>query len=187
MILKTTSDNGKAFLVQLLDYFVAVPVAVFYLSQFDQWDDVLLRLKTVLMYLFSCNKCLRLAKTTGRPPKCKFFCKECFKSESVRLRHTKIFEDWNCDCRPCETCMESIPQGYNIECERYHILSSISDQDSAYEKVGKHISEALANYLENDTEFLFSFYHIHDIDHQVKQRVLDILFLVIHTYKTPSL
>ena len=67
--------NGEVFFVQLLDYFVAVPVAVFYLSQSGQWDDVLLRLKTVLMYLSSCNECLRLAKVTGRPPNCKFFCK----------------------------------------------------------------------------------------------------------------
>ena len=34
--------------------------------------------------------------------------------------------------------------------------------------MGKHISEALDNYLENDTEFLFPLYHIHDIGHQVK-------------------
>ena len=79
--------NGEVFFVQL-DYFVALPVAVFYLSQSGQWDDVLLRLKTVLMYLNSCNECLRLAKVTGRPPSCKFFCKECFKLESVCPRHT---------------------------------------------------------------------------------------------------
>ena len=45
---------------------------------------------------------------------------------------------------------------------------SISYQDSAYEKVEKHISEALADYLETDTEFLFPFYYIHGIGHQVK-------------------
>ena len=64
--------------------------------------------------------------------------------------------------------MESISQGSNIECRRFRILLSISDQDSAFEKMRKHISEALADYLENDTEFLFPFYHIHDIGHQVK-------------------
>ena len=66
--------------------------------------------------------------------------------------------------------MESISQGSNIECRRFRILLSISDQDSAYEKMRKHISEALADYLpvDNDTEFLFLFYHIHDIGHQVK-------------------
>ena len=64
--------------------------------------------------------------------------------------------------------MESISQGSNIECGRFRILLSISDQNSAYEKMGKHISEALDDYLENDTEFLFLFYHIHDIGHQVK-------------------
>ena len=120
------------------------------------------------MYLFSCNKCLRLAKTTGRPPNCKFFCKESFKSESVCPRHTEIFEGWNCDCRPCETCMEPISQGSNIECRRFLILLSISHQDSAYEKMGNHIYEGLVDYLENDTGFLFPFYHIHDIGHQVK-------------------
>ena len=138
----------------------------YHLSQSGQWDDVLLQLKTVLMYLSSCNECL--PSFTGRPPNCKFFCKECFKSESLSPRHTEIFEDWNCDCRPCETCMESISQGSNIECKRLCILLSISDQDSAYEKMGKHISEALADYTENDTEFLFPFYHISDTNHQVK-------------------
>ena len=66
------------------------------------------------------------------------------------------------------TCMESISQGSNIECRRFRILLSISDQDSAYEKMGKHISQALADYLENDTGFLFPFYHTQDIGHQVK-------------------
>ena len=64
--------------------------------------------------------------------------------------------------------MESISQGANIECRRFRILLSISDQDSAYEKMGKHISETLADYLENETEFLYPFFHIHDIGHQVK-------------------
>ena len=64
--------------------------------------------------------------------------------------------------------MESISQRSNIECRIFCILLSISDQDFAYEKMEKHISEALADYLENDTGFLFPFYHIHDIGHQVK-------------------
>ena len=64
--------------------------------------------------------------------------------------------------------MESISQGANIECRRFRILLSISDKDSAYEKTGKHISETLADYLENETEFLYPFFHIHDIGHQVK-------------------
>ena len=64
--------------------------------------------------------------------------------------------------------MESISQGSNIECRRFRILLSISDQDSAYEKMGKHISEAYDDYLENDIELLFPFYHIHDIGHKVK-------------------
>ena len=161
-------NKWRSFFVQLLDYFVAVPVAVFHLSQSSQWDDVLLRLKTVLIYLSSCNECLCLAKTTGRPPNCKFFYKDCFTLESVCPRHTQIFEYWNSDCRPCETCMESISQGSNIECRRFLILLSISDQDSAYEKMEKHISEALADYLENDTEFLFPVLPHYGIGHQVK-------------------
>ena len=34
--------------------------------------------------------------------------------------------------------------------------------------MGKHISETLADYLENETEFLYPLFHIHDIGHQVK-------------------
>ena len=112
-------------------------------------------------------ECVRFAKTTGRPTNCNFFFKECLKSESVCPRHTEIFEDWNCDCRPCETCVESISQGSNIECRRFRILLNVSDLDSAYEKIEKHISETLADYLENNTEFLFPFCHFHDIGHQV--------------------
>ena len=60
--------NGEVFYVQLLDYFVAVPVAVFYLSQSGQWDDVLLWLKTVLMYLsFVMNASVWLKSQESHP------------------------------------------------------------------------------------------------------------------------
>ena len=160
--------NGEVFFFQLLDYFVAIPIAVFYLSKSGQWNDVLSRLKTVLKYLSSCNECLSAAKATGRPPNCRFFCKECFKLESVCRNHNGIYEDWNCDNRPCETCMLAISQGSDVTCKRLRILLSISDQDSAYEKMGKHISQAVAEYLSNDSEFSFPICHIHDVGHQVK-------------------
>ena len=42
-------------------------------------------------------------------------------------------------------------------------LLSISDQDSAYEKMGKHISQADAEYLNNDSEFSFPICHIREV------------------------
>ena len=33
--------EGEVFVLQLLDYFVAIPVAVYYLSEAEQWEDVL--------------------------------------------------------------------------------------------------------------------------------------------------
>ena len=65
--------NGEVFFFQLVYYFVAIPIAAFYLSKSGQWDDVLNRLNTVLKYLSSCNECLSAAKATGRPPNCRFF------------------------------------------------------------------------------------------------------------------
>ena len=50
---------------------------------------------------------------------------------------------------------------------RIHL--SISDQDSTYEKMGKHISQAVAEYLNNESGFSFSICHIHDVGHQVKK------------------
>ena len=70
--------NEELFFFQLLDYFVAIPIAALYLSKSGQWDNVLSRLKTVLKYLSSCNECLSAAKATGRPPNYRFFSKECF-------------------------------------------------------------------------------------------------------------
>ena len=47
--------NGEVFFIQLLDCFVAVPIAVYYLSEAGKWN-VLSRLKEVLLYISACRE-----------------------------------------------------------------------------------------------------------------------------------
>ena len=61
--------------------------------------------------------------------------------------------------------MLAISQGNDVTCKRLRILLSISDQDSAYKKMGKHTSQAVAKY---SSEFSFPICHIHDVGHQFK-------------------
>ena len=63
--------EGEVFFLQLLDYFVAIPVAIYYLSEAGQWEDVLNRLKDVVLYASACGKCLRSAKNNNTYPQCK--------------------------------------------------------------------------------------------------------------------
>ena len=64
--------------------------------------------------------------------------------------------------------MAAIKGGNSVKCERFTILLYISDQASAYEKLGKQIPQALIEYMNNESTFLFHIVHIHDIGHQVK-------------------
>ena len=64
--------------------------------------------------------------------------------------------------------MAAIKGGNSIKCKRFTILLYISDQPSAYEKLGKQITQALIEYMNNESTFPFHIVHIHDIGHQVK-------------------
>ena len=64
--------------------------------------------------------------------------------------------------------MAAIKGGNSVKCKRFRILLSISDQASAYEKLGKQIRQALIEYMNNESTFPFPIVHIHDIVHQVK-------------------
>ena len=64
--------------------------------------------------------------------------------------------------------MAAIKGGNSVKCERFTILLSISDQPSAYEKLGKQITQALIEYMNNQSTFPFPTVHIRDIGHQVK-------------------
>ena len=41
-------------------------------------------------------------------PVCKNFCKDCFSGRAICKAHEGIFDTWNCDKRPCESCNEKI-------------------------------------------------------------------------------
>ena len=51
--------NSEVFSIQLLDCFVAVPIAVYYLGEAGKWNDVLSRLKKVLLYIPVIHICLQ--------------------------------------------------------------------------------------------------------------------------------
>ena len=140
-------QRRRSFVVQLLDHFVAIPIAIYYLSESGQWEDVLNRVKKVFLYLSSCNKCLDSAKRNKTFPQCHYFCKECFKENEVCQEHQGLYEDWNGDSRLCESCMAAIRAGNTVICQRFRIVLSISDQASAYEKLGREISQDLREFL----------------------------------------
>ena len=60
--------EGEVFFLQLLDYFVAIPAAVYYLSEAGQSEDVLNRLKEVVLYFSACGECLRSSKNNNTYP-----------------------------------------------------------------------------------------------------------------------
>ena len=67
--------EGEIFFLQLLDYFVAILVAVYYLSEAEQWEDFLKRLKELVLYASACGECLRSAKNNNTYPQWKYFCR----------------------------------------------------------------------------------------------------------------
>ena len=46
--------------------------------------------------------------------------------------------------------MAAIKGGNSVKRKRFRILLSISDQASAYEKLGKQITQALIEYMNNE-------------------------------------
>ena len=62
----------------------------------------------------------------------------------------------------------AIRAGNTVICQRFRIVLSISDQASAYEKLGKEILQGLREFFADESIFPFPVVHIHDIGHQVK-------------------
>ena len=61
-----------------------------------------------------------------------------------------------------------IKGGNNVLCKQFGVLFSIFDHVSAYEKLGKEVSQKLTEYLTEEPTFPFPVVHIHDISYQVK-------------------
>ena len=161
--------QGEVFMMQLLDKMVDVPIAVYYLLQSNSHEDIAERSKQVLIYASSCSCCLQEAILSQRTPQCSYFRRDCFTCQTVCEKHEGIYSDWNCDRRPCEECNHKIQnEKKDVRCIRFRILSSISDQDPAYHKFGQEISISLEDFLNGFGEFDFSFFHFHDIKHQIE-------------------
>ena len=160
--------QGEVFLLHLLDDMVAFPIAIYHLEKSGDYNDVKSRVTEVLKYVSACTACLESAKRSGLAPVCNAFCKDCFLNKAICHIHVGIYDTWNCDERPCESCIGRIRTGEDITCTRARILLSISDQESAYEKFGKEISTSVESFRDGDGPLQFPFYHIHDIGHQVK-------------------
>jgi len=147
---------------------VAFPIAIYHLEKCGDYNDVKSRVTEVLKYASACTACLESAKRCGLALFAMPFCKDCFSNKGICHIHDGIYDTWKCDERPCESCIGRIRTGDDITCTRAHILLSISDQESAYEKFGKEISTSDESFGDGDGPLQFLFYHIHDIGHQVK-------------------
>ena len=79
--------QAEVYMLQFLDIVVAVPIAVFYLTQDGTSDDVKQRTALVLKYVSSCNNCLSMSKETGQPPECRWFCHLCMRYKRVCDNH----------------------------------------------------------------------------------------------------
>ena len=88
--------EGEVFFLQLLDYFFAIPVAVHYLSEAGQWEDVLNRLKEVVLYVM---------ESVSDPPgittliqSASIFAKSAFPQQKVSEEHEDLYDEWTSDC-----------------------------------------------------------------------------------------
>ena len=61
--------------------------------------------------------------------------------------------------------MAAIRAGNTVICERFRIVLSMSDQASAYEKLGKEISQGFRKFFADESIFPFPVVHIRDIGH----------------------
>ena len=100
--------QGEVFLLHLLDDMVAFPIAIYHLDKSGDHIDVEKRVKEVLTYASACCTCLDSAKRNKLMPVCKNFCKDCFSDRAVCKAHEIIYDTWNYDKRPCESCNEKI-------------------------------------------------------------------------------
>ena len=93
--------QAEVYMLQFLDIVVAVPIAVFYLTQDGTSDDVRQRTALVLKYVSSCNNCLSMSKETGQPPECRWFCRLCMRYKRVCDNHAGMYTEWLYDLRLC--------------------------------------------------------------------------------------
>ena len=101
-------EQEEVFLLHLLDDMVAFPIAIYHLDKSGDHIDVENRVKEVLTYASACSTCLDSAKRNKLMPVCKNFCKDCFFDGAVCKAHERIYDTWNYDKRPCESCNEKI-------------------------------------------------------------------------------
>ena len=150
----------EVFMIQLLDLYVAVPIASYDLEETGESEDVQRRVEEVLLYANTCRNCLKLCMSTGNPPQCRTFCHDCFQAKAVCEAHMDIYDSWNPDKRPCEKCAS-----LNIKCDRFKVFFTISDMDPSYEKYGKLVSKSFSDFLNERSS---GTYHFHDIGHNIK-------------------
>ena len=155
--------QGEVYMLQFLDIVVAIPIAVFYLTQDGTSDDVKQRTALVLKYVSSCNNCLSMSKETGQPPECRWFCHLCMRYKRVFDNHAGMYTEWLCDLRPCEQCLRM-----NRKCLRFSTLLGISDQAAPYGKYGRSVSSSLQDCLDGHGKSDFPYRHIHDVGHHLK-------------------
>ena len=111
----------------------------------------------------------RASKVSNLPPSGNIFCRDCFRNKSVCDNHTDVYNNLNCDVRPCETCERLLKESKNLACKEFCNLLSILDQESAYQKFGEQISipfshSSLTKVFLNLNEFC----HIQDAGHPPK-------------------
>ena len=101
-LLKEFSDSQRNWVKngEVLDKTIAVPIAVYYLSQSSDAAHVGKRVFEVLHYTTTCSNCLKAAKDTKHPPHCDSFCKDCLVNKTVCAEHSDLFTNWQCDLRP---------------------------------------------------------------------------------------
>ena len=120
-------------------------------------------LKLVLQYVTACGGCLKVAKDSGEPPICSWYCQACMRYKRVCNVHKDLFSEWLCDARPCEQCLRR-----EQKCIRFSVLLSISDQAPCYEKYGRSVSSSLQDILDGQGKSEFPMRHIHDVGHHLK-------------------
>ena len=103
--------QGEAFMLQLLDKCIAVPVAVYYLTKASSHLDVQGRVLEVLKYASVCSNCLQIAKTSGFSPGCDSFSVECFQGKAICDNYQDVFKEWISERRPCDLCAHLLRNG----------------------------------------------------------------------------
>ena len=123
--------QGKLFILTLPDKVVVFPVALFHLEKSRNHNYIKARVFEVQLYVASYSECLRASKLSNLQPSCKRFCRDCFTNKSVCDNHTDLYDTWNCDVHPCETCARLFKECKSLACRQFCNLLLISDQEPA--------------------------------------------------------